>query len=120
MSLLLKALSMKKSLQPETDTMSQIRNANCQIPFFAPQHDTSVDEKEESRSDQDKSEAKYTNTTQVKSSDSDATPASADNVSTQNESEKSQKLLTVEDILDEALAESAEQNESSGSDSNKY
>lgn len=47
-------------------------------------------------------------------------PASADNVSTQNESEKSQKLLTVEDILDEALAESGDQNESSGSDSNKY
>lgn len=47
-------------------------------------------------------------------------PASADNVSTQNESEKSQKLPTVEDILDEALAESADQNESSGSDSNKY
>jgi len=47
-------------------------------------------------------------------------PASADNVSTQNESEKSQKLLTVEDILDEALAESADHNESSGSDSNKY
>ena len=43
--------------------MSQIRNANSQIPFFAPHHNTSVDEKEELRSDQDKSEAKYTSTT---------------------------------------------------------
>lgn len=47
-------------------------------------------------------------------------PVSADNVSSHNESEKSQRLQTVEDILDEALAESNDESESSGSNSNKY
>lgn len=37
-----------------------------------------------------------------------------------NESDKTQKLLTLEDILDEALAENNEESESSGQNSNKY
>lgn len=120
------------SVKSNNDTLSLHHNPDCSIPHMSPKKIEELDQKPESPIECDQSEEKQSHATQRQSNESDVPPATNDlalseNISgssiadkIENESAETSKLLTLEDILDEALAESPDDNESSGQNCNKY
>lgn len=120
------------SEKSNNDTLSLHHNPDCSIPHMSPKKIEELDQKPKSPIECDQSEEKQSHATRRQSNESDVPPATNDlalsqNISgssiadkIENESAETSKLLTLEDILDEALAESPDDNESSGQNCNKY